>query len=62
LREKEEECLEAARLAASYTGKPLLRGDMVEFTGTVGPLVTYDSLTGSRTIPTVRVTGSHLLQ
>lgn len=45
-----------------YTGKPLLRGDMVEFTGTVGPLVTYDSLTGSRTIPTVSVTESHLLQ
>jgi len=40
---------------ASYTGEPLAQGDSVEFVGTVGPMVTYESVGGSKTIPTVIV-------
>jgi Leucine-rich repeat (LRR) protein len=46
-----------------YDGKRLLEGDIIEFVGTVIPLVTYESIFGQRiTIPGVSVRQARLFQ
>ncbi len=42
-------------IGLQYEGDPLMEYDIVEFVGTVEPLITYDSVFGSKTIPGLTV-------